>query len=284
MRITSGPVIPESDIHQAHLYAHLSAPASHQGQPFTPASPWASSTESTNSTLNAVGISTGWDGPAPPSGRVPRRARSPGTRSRTGPTHPAHLRARGRVRWQIHRPQLTDPRPQDPNRVFPPDPLGHDRGRHHGGDPQQLPDLRLDRINQRPTPDPLIARGSVIAQRFARGVLRDHIDLAITLIGIPSARCNRRISAQSSTDNTPHLLPLARGQALGEGQFSVAVWGSVFTCRRQCSRVTTHPRVPQRHRVIWAKGPDRSECFPPKSESRGSRRETRDLRKKQSSI
>ena len=33
--------------------------------------------------------------------------------------------------------------------------------------------------------------------------------LAITLIGIPSARCNRRISAQSSTDNTRFLLPRA---------------------------------------------------------------------------
>ena len=58
------------------------------------------------------------------------------------------------------------------------------------------------------------------------------IDLAITLIGTPSARCNRRISAQSSTANTPHLLPRGRGQVLGRGQFSVAVWGSVFTCRR----------------------------------------------------
>ena len=31
---------------------------------------------------------------------------------------------------------------------------------------------------------------------------------AIALIGIPSARCSRRISAQSSTDSNPFLPPL----------------------------------------------------------------------------
>jgi hypothetical protein len=34
-------------------------------------------------------------------------------------------------------------------------------------------------------------------------VLREYpITRAIALIGMPSARCNRRVSAQSSTDNT----------------------------------------------------------------------------------
>jgi hypothetical protein len=58
------------------------------------------------------------------------------------------------------------------------------------------------------------------------------IDLAITLIGTPSARCNRRISAQSSTDNTPYP-PASRFedrvsegvsfQLPSEGQFSRVV-------------------------------------------------------------
>ena len=56
---------------------------------------------------------------------------------------------------------------------------------------------------------------------------------AITLIGKPSARCRRRISAQSSTDNIPFWPSwLDYSQATGPGgQFSVAAPGSEFTCR-----------------------------------------------------
>lgn len=67
-------------------------------------------------------------------------------------------------------------------------------------------------------------------QRTLHRVLRTPTTLAITLIGIPSARCNRRISAQSSTDNTPSPPPgstRARIRAKGvnirastRGQFS----------------------------------------------------------------
>src|SRR5581483_312456 len=50
--------------------------------------------------------------------------------------------------------------------------------------------------------------GGVSEANAARTVLRDtFITRAIILIGNPSARCNRRISAQSSTDNTPCLPP-----------------------------------------------------------------------------
>jgi hypothetical protein len=47
--------------------------------------------------------------------------------------------------------------------------------------------------------------------------------LEIALIGIPSARCNRRISAQSSTASTP--LTVAQGvhfQSAPRGQFSLS--------------------------------------------------------------
>jgi hypothetical protein len=58
---------------------------------------------------------------------------------------------------------------------------------------------------------------------------------AICLIGIRSAKCSRRISAQSSTCNIPSVL-LARVQVRarlsGRGQNSGDVRGSVFTRRR----------------------------------------------------
>jgi hypothetical protein len=47
-------------------------------------------------------------------------------------------------------------------------------------------------------------RGGASEVNAARTVLRDTcITRATILIDNPSARCNRRISAQSSTDNTP---------------------------------------------------------------------------------
>jgi hypothetical protein len=41
--------------------------------------------------------------------------------------------------------------------------------------------------------------------------------LAIALIGMPSDRCNRRISAQSSTDNTPVPSGSVRARVSGQG-------------------------------------------------------------------
>jgi len=77
--------------------------------------------------------------------------------------------------------------------------------------------------------------GGLCARIAARTVFFEHpITLAIALIGIRSARCRRRISAQSSTFSTRFLLTSVRGQASPEGgQFSVAARGSVFTRRRQ---------------------------------------------------
>lgn len=54
------------------------------------------------------------------------------------------------------------------------------------------------------------------------------IDLAITLIGTPSARCNRRIQMQSSAANTPYLLPRCRGKGSQKGQLSAAAWEVSF--------------------------------------------------------
>src|SRR6185437_13460127 len=60
---------------------------------------------------------------------------------------------------------------------------------------------------------------------------------AIILIGNRSARCNLRISAQSSTDNTPVLPGSTASQSHpARGQNSDAAQGSGFTCRRQIER------------------------------------------------
>src|SRR5581483_10653853 len=59
---------------------------------------------------------------------------------------------------------------------------------------------------------------------------------AISLIGTPSARCKRRISAQSSTFSTL--------QDLGGGQFSEYPRGSFFRVRRQqLPREANEPRA-----------------------------------------
>src|SRR3954468_8861685 len=55
---------------------------------------------------------------------------------------------------------------------------------------------------------------------------------AITLIGIRSDRCNRRISAQSSTASTRSLPGSARARVSGGGQLCAAARGSVFRRRR----------------------------------------------------
>ena len=54
------------------------------------------------------------------------------------------------VRWRscLAAPQVTNPIPQDPDRVCPADPLSNHRGRHRQPRPQQLPDPRLDLIDQ----------------------------------------------------------------------------------------------------------------------------------------
>ena len=77
------------------------------------------------------------------------------------------------------------------------------------------------------TTDPVLRRryaGGPLAANAVFTVFFEHPNTrAITLIGIRSARYNRRISAQSSTLNTHFLLTSTRGQHHGGGQFSTAV-------------------------------------------------------------
>ena len=132
---------------------------------------------------------------------------------------------RRRVRRQIHRPQLPDPVPQHPHGALPADPLGDHRRRDRRPRLQQLPDPRLDRVHER-APRHALYGGAVAAQRRPT-VFREHpITLAIALIGIPSARCSRRISAHCSTDNTslPSPARLEPGNR-----------GSAFVCRKGVS-------------------------------------------------
>src|SRR5215471_205885 len=86
------------------------------------------------------------------------------------------------------------------------------------------------------TIDPLAGRsyfGGRSLAIAARTVFLDtFITRAIALIGIPSARCSLRISAQSSTESTPFTPWLGWSQGLrARGQNSDATPGSVFTCR-----------------------------------------------------
>src|SRR5689334_24647052 len=73
-------------------------------------------------------------------------------------------------------------------------------------------------------------RGGPSEANAARTVFRETPNFrAIALIGNPSARCNRRISAQSSTDNTPALPRLGRAETrIAGGQDSADTPGSVF--------------------------------------------------------
>ena len=74
-------------------------------------------------------------------------------------------RSRGRVRRQIHRPQLADPSAECPDRVRPTDPLSDHRRRHRGIRLEQLPDPRLKPIDQRPRRLPPILRRALAVQR-----------------------------------------------------------------------------------------------------------------------
>src|SRR5262249_18313278 len=95
------------------------------------------------------------------------------------------------------------------------------------------------------TIDPLAGRsyrGGRSLPIAARTVFLDtFITRAITLIGIFSARCSLRISAQSSTESTPSTPWLGWSQVhRAEGQNSDATPGSVFTCRRHGEGVLRH--------------------------------------------
>jgi hypothetical protein len=85
-----------------------------------------------------------------------------------------HIRRPGRrIRRQIDRPQLGHPRLEHGHRPGPADPLGDHRGRHRRERLQQLPDPRLDLIDDRRLPDPLVLRWPVGLQRRPHGVPGD---------------------------------------------------------------------------------------------------------------
>ena len=129
-----------------------------------------------------------------------------------------------------------------PDRAGPADPLRDHRRRHRRTRLQQLPDPRLDLVHDRPRRRPLDTSAARRDANAARTVFLEHpITRAITLIGIPSARCNRRISAQSSTLNTPSS-SLARVRARVTGR------GSKFGCRAGVSfHVPSTPNIIQEY-------------------------------------
>jgi hypothetical protein len=129
---------------------------------------------------------------------------------------------RGRIRRDEQRPQPRNPRPQNATRSGPADPLADHRRRHRRKLRQQLPDRRLDTS----TADGRGGReyfGGSAAANARHTAFRDTPNrLQIALIGIPSARCNRRISAPSSTASTP--LTVAQGvqfQSAPRGHYSI---------------------------------------------------------------
>ena len=93
-----------------------------------------------------------------------------------------------------------------PDRMRPADPLGDHRRRHPRIRLQQLPDPRLDLIDRSTPP---AARSYFGGPSEANAAFTVFLEIpntrAISEIGNRSARCNRRISAQSSTLNTRFL-------------------------------------------------------------------------------
>jgi hypothetical protein len=129
--------------------------------------------------------------------------------------------------WPPRPPPCGLPRPQQPHpilehrhRPLPADTLGD----HRRGHVRELLQQRPDRGSTASTIDPLHARpylgGSSAANARLTVFFEIPIRRAIALIGIPSARCNRRTSAQSSTLITLHSD--SRG-----GQSPPDAWGSV---------------------------------------------------------
>ena len=146
-------------------------------------------------------------------------------------------RPRRRVRRQVHRPQLPHPGIEHRHPPGPTDPLRDHRRRHGRGLRQQPADPRLDLIHGRPGRCPPVPRRASAAS-LARTVFFEIPNCrAICLIGIRSATCSRRISAQSSTLNIPSVLLARSGGARigGGGQFSGDVRGSAFHTSLTCS-------------------------------------------------
>ena len=147
---------------------------------------------------------------------------------------PGHIgRPRRRVRRQIHRPQLAHPVLEHRHRPAPSRSARRSPSPASSATPAAAPGSAAP-PHPRSTRAP--AAHTAAAHRCAAPPSpcssRHPITRAIALIGIPSARCSRRISAQSSTANTSLPPRLDSSQGLGRGQFSAAARGSVFTRRR----------------------------------------------------
>jgi hypothetical protein len=84
-----------------------------------------------------------------------------------------------------------------------PDPLSDHRRRHPRIRLQHFPNPRLDVIDYRTLLGRSYFGGASEASAASTVFFEIPNTRAITLIGKPSARCRRRISAHSSTDNIP---------------------------------------------------------------------------------
>ena len=157
-------------------------------------------------------------------------------------------RALTRIRRHEQRAQLRHPIAQDRDPTLPADPLRDHRRRHRR---ELAPTTRGSRGSTASTAEPvrrpLIARRLIATQRVAHRVpRRPRADAAIALMLNPSARCSRRISAQSSTSITPFnpRLDIEPGFEFQHskwwtrpegGQFSTGDRGSVFSRWRHVS-------------------------------------------------
>ena len=158
-----------------------------------------------------------------------------GTTDRTASAHLADTSSVTTVRGQVERAQLAHPISQDGDRPVPAHPLGDHRRRHRRHRPQQLTDRRLEHIHGRPRRQPLY-RGGPSRRSAARTVFFEQPNRrAICLIGIASATCKRRISAQSST-----VITL---QTSRRASTSTVARGSVFTRCRQRPRTRSGERL-----------------------------------------
>jgi hypothetical protein len=144
-------------------------------------------------------------------------------------------RSRRRIRRQVRRAQLSHPVTQHADRALPADPLGDHRGRHRRPGAQQLADLRLDRVHDRPTRRPLVPRRRLGRQRPPHGVPGnprhpgDYLDRH-PLGPVQPADLRPVLHAQHPASSPARLEPGSR-----KGSVFDCREGSVFTRRRQAA-------------------------------------------------
>ncbi len=114
--------------------------------------------------------------------------------------------------------------------MLPADPLRDHRGRHRRSRLQQLPDLRLDRINPRTPRDPDVLRRRIPRQCTTNSIPRDP--------QLTRDRLDRHpLRPVQPTDLSPVLHCHHPSQGHARGSLSTVARGSVFTRRRQLSRL-----------------------------------------------